>query len=439
MTAPIPDIDRAVRARADDARRLLEALVAAPSTAGAEQEAQIVLAEALEQLGFVTERAPIPPSIAEDPVAGIPAGAYGDRGNLLAVRGDGARPHVLINGHIDVVPAGEPQLWTTPPFAPQVRDGWLFGRGAGDMKGGFAMAWLAIAGLDEARPGWQQGRLSVLAVLEEECTGNGTLAAARAGILADCVVLPEPTDLQLLLGGVGILWFEVEIRGLSSHAEAADRAVNPIDVGLEIVEGLREWEAELNTALEDPLLAHVAHPYNLNVGTFHAGDWPSSVPALARIGFRVGFPRAWSPDEAEIRVRGVVEAIAAGHAWLRKHPPVVRLTGFRASGYALPQEAPLARALAASHADVLGEEPESVVLGTTTDARLYLNEFGIPAVCYGPRAVRIHGIDEAVELASIVDGARVLAAFLGRYLGSGRDGSPADAFQSRPAPIGTTL
>ncbi len=104
----------------------------------------------------------------------------------------------------------------------------MTGRGAGDMKGGFAMGVLAVAALRRAMPGALSGELSFLSVIEEECTGNGTLAACHAGVLGDAAVLLEPTGLGLLLGGVGVLWAEIEIAGVPAHAEAADRAVNPV-------------------------------------------------------------------------------------------------------------------------------------------------------------------------------------------------------------------
>ena len=88
------------------------------------------------------------------------------------------------------------------------------------MKGGFALASLALGALQAAAPGWLRGRGSFASVIEEECTGNGTLAAARAGVLADAAVLLEPTDLGLLLGGVASS-AELTVRGLPAHAESA--------------------------------------------------------------------------------------------------------------------------------------------------------------------------------------------------------------------------
>ncbi len=87
-------------------------------------------------------------------------------------------------------------------------------------------------------------------------------------------------------------------------------------------------------------------------------------------------------------------------------------TGFRAAGYDLPADHPLARAIAAAHRDAHGSDPAAISMATTTDARSYLNQAGVPAIAYGPRTTRMHGIDEGVELASIVAGARTLARFL---------------------------
>jgi len=376
---------------------------------GGEHEAQEVVEEELKRLGFETERLPIPDRIGDDPLAGVPQTSYDGREDLIGRITDGDGPPLLLNGHIDVVPAASPELWTSPPFEPR-RDGdRLYGRGAGDMKGGFAMAALALDALLATAPEVVTGPLSFASVIEEECTGNGTLAAARAGVLAGAVLLPEPTGLDLLLGGIGILWLDVVLDGKAAHAESADRAVNPVDLGLRIVEALRELEREMNDDIE-PSMRGIAHPYNINVGTFAAGDWPSSVPASASLRMRVGHPTAWTPDEAQERVRTAIEAI--DDPWLRDHPAGIRSSGFRARGYALAGDDPLVERLARAHEGAHGERPDTVAMASTTDARLYLNDFDVPALCYGPEAHDIHGIDESVELSSIVAGAKTLARFI---------------------------
>jgi acetylornithine deacetylase len=411
-------LDRAIDELAPEAFEFLRALVAAPSTVGREAAALALFDARVGRAGFTTRRVPVG-GVEADPRAGVPLAPYPGRYDVVAERtGTGLGRSLLLDGHIDVVPAGSPELWTSPPFEPQVRDGWLHGRGAGDMKCGFAAAMLAIEALDRAVAGWQCGQLTFLAAIEEECTGNGTLAAIRAGLSPDAVLLPEPTDLELLVGGIGILWFEVTIVGRSAHAHAADRAVNPIDVALRLIAALRDWEAELNATPDDPDLAAGGHPYNLNIGTVRSGDWQSSVPATAVIGFRLGFPGAWTPDEAEARVRAAIAAISQHDPWLRDNPPDVRPNGFRAEGYLLPADDPLALAIGRAHAAAHGAEPAIARLPSTTDARFFLNQARIPAICYGPRTRNIHGIDEAVELQSVIDAARTIARFLWAYLGT---------------------
>jgi acetylornithine deacetylase len=280
------------------------------------------------------------------------------------------------------------------------------------------MATLALDALLAVDPDAIPGSLTFLSVIEEECTGNGTLAATRAGVVADAVILPEPTDLDMLLAGVGILWLDVVLDGKSAHAESADRAVNPVDLALKVVDALRGLEREMNAEIE-PSMEGVEHPYNINIGGVEGGDWHSSVPARATLRLRVGHPTPWSTDETMSRVRGVIEAI--DDPWLRDHPPTLRQAGFRAKGYALAANDPLAKRMSDAHQAAHGKPPAAVTMGSTTDARLYINDFDVPALCYGPVAHDIHGIDESVELSSIVAGARTLARFIADWFAHPED------------------
>jgi acetylornithine deacetylase len=410
-------VDAVIEERADEAFAFLERLVAAPSTVGHERVAQYVIAAELARLGFSVTELPVPQEIAALAQAGVAQGSYVGRPNVLGQINPGGSPSLLLNGHIDVVPA-EAALWSSDPFVPVRADGWLTGRGAGDMKGGFALGMLAVTALHTAMPEALSGELSFLSVIEEECTGNGTLAACQAGVLGDAVVILEPTDLDLLLGGIGVLWAEIEIAGIPAHAESADRAQNPVASIPAILAALDAFEDEINE-LADPAFGDIARPYNVSVGTVTAGDWASSVPGRARLRVRAGFPRAWNPDEAFERFSAAVLAAGKADPWLAARPPAIRQVGFRAEGHLLPADHWLADAMAAAHQAATGMPPERAPLGATTDARFYLNQFAVPAVAYGPRARNIHAADEAVELASIVTGAKALARFMtGFFAGS---------------------
>src|SRR5207237_4700480 len=247
--------------------------------------------------------------------------------------------------------------------------------------------------------------------LEEECTGNGTLASVRAGIVADAVLLPEPTALDVLTSGVGVLWSDVEIAGLAVHAGGDEAGVNAIEAALPLVAALQELERELNEEQRDDGVR-----YRVNIGELSGGDWPSSVPASARLRVRVGFPREWTVGEAERRLCATLERAAAADRWLARRPPRITRSGLAARGYAVSPDEPVVARLLAAHRDAHGTTPVIVSSSATTDARFYGDELGIPAVCYGPRARSIHGIDEAVEIASIVAGARTVARFLRDWL-----------------------
>src|SRR5262249_30290796 len=237
-------VDDAIRAGAEGAFSFLERLIGARSTVGEEAAAQRIVADELATLGFDVATVPVPPETAAHAPAGVAQAPYAGRANVLGRLNPGGSPSLLLNGHVDVVPA-EQAVWPGDPFTAVTSGGWMAGRGAGDMKGGFAVGLLAVAALRRARPGSVSGEPGLLSVIEEECTGNGTLAACNAGVLGDAAVLLEPTGLGLLLGGVGILWVEIEIEGVPAHAEAADRAVNPVRCLPVILQALAGFEEEI--------------------------------------------------------------------------------------------------------------------------------------------------------------------------------------------------
>jgi acetylornithine deacetylase len=411
----LDDLDRAILAYREAMFAFLEDLVRAPSTVGSEQAAMEVFARQAEALGLNVQRLPFPNTRVADARAGVtPPGNLltADRYQVLATTPGKGALTLLLNGHMDVVPADSPELWTTPPFEPSRRDGRLYGRGAVDMKSGFAVGMLALRALGDVTPDlFAERRLGFVAVVEEECTGNGTLLSVLDhGVSAREVVVLEPTDLGLLLGGVGILWIDIKIATEAGHAYSA-AAVNAIELGMRLVAGLRRWADDLHRTNPEPNIGANERAYNINLGKVAAGDWTSSAPASATFSVRVGFPRGWTPEEAEARVRAaLVEMVEADPDFTIK--PKVALSGFRAKGHFIERDAALVHDLAQAHAEAHGAPPPAFMLGSTSDARVYLEDFGIPAVCYGARGANLHGVDEYVELQSIVDAARTLARFL---------------------------
>ena len=191
------------------------------------------------------------------------------------------------------------------------------------MKGGFAMLSLAIDALRRVAPDAIGGPLRFLSVIEEECTGNGTLASCLAGQLADAVVLAEPTGPR---PAPRRAWGSCGSRSRSpARRRTRSRRTRPSIRSTKrsrSSERSARWSETMNDDVDDPALEGEDHPYNINIGAIRAGDWASSVPAIARLDVRIGHPTAWTPDEAEehgaIRDRWTPPATIAGSSSTRR-------------------------------------------------------------------------------------------------------------------------
>jgi acetylornithine deacetylase len=420
-------LDEAVAAQAGWMEDLLVELVAARTTLGNEEPGQAVMARAFADCGLQPVDVPLDPdALRADPHHSPFSWDVAGKRNVVATWAgeDPARGRSLVlNGHVDVVPPAAEDLWASDPFVPR-RDGdWLYGRGAGDMKAGLVVMAGAVRAL-RACGVRLRGDLHLQSVVEEECTGNGTLACLLGGHGdgADAAVLTEPHPDHLTLAQVGVVWFHVDVRGTPAHAaRAAALGRNAFDAAGRILEALRGLEGELNAERHaHPWYRGHDHPINLNPGVVSAGDWPSTVPAACTLSCRLGLYPGQDPAAVIARVEQTVARAAASDPFLVAHPPAVRLDGFRCEGSVVDEREPLVAAMAASYAGVHGAPPAYEATTATTDARHFVRR-GTPAVCFGPRAEEIHGIDERVSLSSVADVARVLARFVVQWCGVSTD------------------
>src|SRR5829696_8984344 len=164
-----------------------------------------------------------------------------DVGARWASASDGGRS-LVFQGHIDVVPATPEHRWTRDPWAGEVAGGRMWGRGAADMKAGVAAMIFATRALREAGV-TLRGDLSLVTVIEEECTGNGALSALDRGYSADAAIIPEPFGLQALEAQVGVLWARVTVHGKGAHAERASEVVNAVVKAARVIDAVVEIEA----------------------------------------------------------------------------------------------------------------------------------------------------------------------------------------------------
>jgi acetylornithine deacetylase len=347
---------------------------------------------------------------------------YEDALNVVAkVPGSGMGRSLILNAHIDVVPAGPADMWASAPFDPVIRDGWLYGRGAADMKAGLTANIFALDALREVgfRPA---GACQIQSVIEEECTGNGTLATLQRGYRADAVLIPEPFDEALVSAQVGVIWLQVHLQGVPAHVAVAEAGVNAIEAAIPIIAALRDLEVSWNAAdRQHPAFAGIAHPLNLNIGMFRGGDWPSSVPSHATFDVRMGLYPGDDIGQAKAALETCIMTAASQSNFLRSNPPRIVYHGFLAEGYALDMTAPDAAAavdvLQGTHRAVSGKDLQSVPITATTDARFYGLYGGMPALVYGPKCQRIHGFDECVEIESLRRVTQSIALFVAGWCG----------------------
>jgi acetylornithine deacetylase len=393
---------RAVERGYDDAIGFLAELVRVPSLLGEEEPAQQLVEARLHELGFDVESVvPDPERLAERPDSGIPLVPYDGRRSLVATVGGEGRS-LLLNGHVDVVSAEPVDRWTKEPFGAEIRDGRMYGRGSCDMKGGVAAMLLGVEAALSAGP--LPGRVVYQSVIEEECGGNGALAACLEGPLGDATLIAEPTDGGMDLVAVGVIWARIALEADSRHASNADRGSNPIEAAYPVIEALHDLEAELN-ADPEPEVAGLEQPYLLNVGALHAGDWASMTPGRATLDVRLGFPIRMEPAEAQARLAAAVRAADPAAQ--------VEFRGFRARGYSFDAGSPFVSLLGDCHEEARGGRPRPDPSRATTDLRFFEGQ----AVCYGPTGDNLHGVDEWVELESIADVATVIALLIRRWMG----------------------
>ncbi len=392
--------------------RLAE-MVRIPSVVGAEAAVQEWARQRMEELGLDVREIVVPDEELLAHPAAFDPGIDGPGRVNLAGRwaGEGTGRSLVLNAHVDVVDPGPLDAWSADPWGGEVRDGFLVGRGAADMKGGWIAIHAALAALRRAgyRP---PGDLVFESVVEEEAGGvRGTLACRLATPPPDGMIITEPLWSHVVVGHPGILYFRVRVRGRSVHAALSQHGVSALHEVLPIVDALRRLDEVRGRERHHPLFEKLpgceGRSVHLNVGVLRAGEWPSTVPGEAVLEGRISYLPGEREDDVRERVLRVVAEAAAGSSWLSEHPPRVEWFGWRARPWLQRHDHPLVGLLREAVAAERGEMPDVAADTAGLDAR-WAGEFGIPCVVFGPDGEGIHGPDERVDLASLRSVARIL-------------------------------
>ncbi|GAA0728634.1 ArgE/DapE family deacylase [Dactylosporangium roseum] len=387
----------------DEAVATLADLIRIPSVGGTAAESEIVhhIARRLqaEDVEIDLWRIPVAELSARPDFPGMEVHRDEAWGLVARLPGtDPAAPTLMFNGHLDVVPPGDPSTWSADPYSGRIADGHAHGRGACDMKGGFVSALSALLALHRsgARPA---GDVLLAAVVGEEDGGLGTYATLDRGWRADACVITEPTALDVLAANGGALTFRLRVPGLAAHACARTSGVSAVEKFQLIFPVLRALEKFRNRDV-DPMMRRWDVAYPLEIGTVRAGDWASTVPDLLVAEGRFGVALDEPVDEARVVFERTVAEACAADPWLKEHPVTVEWWGGQFASGRCPDGSDLVQRVIAAHAGTSAAEAAVVGAPYGSDLRL-LTAAGIPTVQYGPGVGYGHCPDERVSLAQV--------------------------------------
>lgn len=332
-------------------------------------------------------------------------------------RGSGGGRSILLNAHIDTVPEGDHALWSQPPFAANLVDGRVYGRGSCDMKGGLVTHLAALDALSAV--GLRlKGDVTVTATVGEEDGGLGALSTVLRGYRADAALVTEPTELALVTACEGSLVFRIHITGRSAHAATRDEGVSALEKFLPIFADLQAFERERNAALRHPLYDAFANKVPVNVGVVRAGNWASTVPETLEAEVRVGLLPGEELEGFKQLVTSRIMATAAKDPWLRTHPPVITFFGGQFIAAETPADAPICEAIRRAHRQVTGQEPETEAVTYGADMRHFIAFGGMPCVMYGAGDIKLaHAPDEYLPVEELLTATKTVACLLADWCG----------------------
>ena len=413
------DIHRIIDERKHEIARTLSELVRIPSRTGEEGPAQEYVKKLYDSLGAdvrsfeandgkIRKHSRLPPSLF----------SFKGRPNVVAVlKGKPSARSLILNGHVDVVPVEPESSWSASPWSGKIKGDRLYGRGSCDMKAGLIINYYALKCLLDAGL-TPEGTLTLESVIEEESQGGGgTLACLIEGYTADGTVVTEPSGETVELAASGVHWFRVKVKGNPAHASMAQAGANAIykmNRLCDVIRQLGETRAREN---HHPLIERSAgRSCTLNIGRYRAGDWPSTVAAWAELDCRIGHVPGEKTEHVRQQVEDTISRAADADEWLKDHHPEIEWFGIQSEPWEQDPDHPLVKEFLSCARRVL-RRPIAISGSTACTDTQHMPNFKQPALVFGPSGGNIHGLDEYVNLSSVINCTRTVASFIADWCG----------------------
>ncbi|WP_342544170.1 ArgE/DapE family deacylase [Lysinibacillus sp. FSL W7-1291] len=341
--------------------------------------------------------------------------------NLVASIGSGEGKELIYCGHTDVVPVGDLSKWEFNPFSGEVKDGWMLGRGASDMKAGLAgiiFATKLLKKLNIELP----GKLTLAIVPDEETGGEFGVPwlLERGFVQGDGCLIAEPSSpLNPTIGQKGSYWFELEVRGEPGHGSLSPLAGrNAIVDAIRAIQEIRTlWDLEITIPEEVLPLIEVSKKYmrevekdrlkyqevlekiTVNIGTIEGGTKSNVIPDYCKVQVDCRLPFGITQEEVTEILKHKLDGLAIDYS--------IKRFGFKSVANYTPAENPVCQSIVENISFVTGQEAYGVMQWASSDAR-HFRQYNIPVLQYGPAYLpSIHGYNEKVRVEDIVRCAKV--------------------------------
>jgi acetylornithine deacetylase len=408
----------------DEAVTFLRDMVTIPSVTGDEGPIQEFMRAHLEKMGLDMDMWDMDAEeIQKHPAAAVVTESYEGRPNILATsKGKGGGRSVLLNGHTDVIPAGPAESWTDDPWAANIRDNRIYGRGACDMKSGVASQVLALEYIQAAGIALK-GDVLINIVVDEEVSGHGTLDTVLRGYKADAGISGETSTLAIQPACIGRIWFQIKIQGKAAGIQQRYLGVNAIDLGYKIKQAVDEHEKHRLETVSHPLYPKIIDALPCMIGSFEAGTFPSAFPDACVLKGSI----ATVPGEDHNGVKQAfldhIAKLVEADEWLKDHPPEItfgnKFGGLDAEAADIPPDHPIVTTMVAAYTEVTGKAPEISGRQGAADTRFLINNGDTPTVIFGPGPTSVmHANDEYVDIDDYITAIKVYALSLCDWCGT---------------------
>ncbi len=378
----------------------LQQMIRIPSPVGEEREIELFVANKLRSMGLNVdmwepdvEVLKKHPDFISYPL--LEEKGFKDRPVVVGtLKGTGGGRSLMLQGHMDVMPAWNREQWVHDPWSGVIEGDRLYGRGAYDMKGGATAMIMALDAVLKAgvKP---KGDVIIESVLDEEQGGASTVACCLRGYKADAAIITEPTDCMIIAASQGFYYLNVKVKGKSAHAARRWEGVSAIEKAFKVYQAIENLQNDREKKVSHPAYERSRYPYfvPLVVGAIQSGVEHGGVPAEAVLKVRMGFLANEDPQVVLREFEEALRRVADADPWMKEHPPEIEQAMFVKAG-GIDIRHPIIQTLKNAYKAVTQTEP--IVTGKTAgnEQRLLVHVANTPTILFGIAGGEAHSPNE---------------------------------------------